>query len=103
MAIVCCSDSKGIRQVDFGTTVGFILQADHWKGLLGRCIIRIERKIYHIIHFKKKTLNMPLTMTLRRNSVSKTGGMLDANVYLGEVGDVRDRGGKPTRGDNKDE
>lgn len=42
---------------------------------------------------------MPLTMTLR-NSVSKTGRMLDA-VYLGEVGDeVR----KLTRGrTNKDE
>ena len=45
--------------------------------------------------FKNKTLNLSLTMILRRNSASKTGGMLDT-VCLGEVGGCKRQRGKKT-------
>ena len=74
MAIVCCSmiQKASGKLILAQQLVLFYRQTT--EGPLGRCIINLKEKIYHIIHFKKKTLNMPLTMTLRRNSVSKTGG-----------------------------
>lgn len=85
MAVVCCSMiQKASGKLILAQQLALFYRQTT-EGPLGRCIINLKEKIYHIIHFKNKTLNISLTMILRRNSVSKTGGMLDA-VYLGEVG-----------------
>ena len=74
MAVACCSmiQKASGKLILAQQLVLFYRQTT--EGPLGRCIINLKEKIYHVIHFKNKTLNMSLTMTLRRNSVSNTGG-----------------------------
>ena len=105
MAVVCCSMiQKASGKLILAQQLALFYRQTT-EGPLWRCTINLKEKIYHIIHFKNKTLNLSLTMILRRNSVSKTRGMLDT-VCLGGVGGFKRQRGKKklTRGrTNKDE